>query len=145
MHWSTRWPRRTLANLDRDGRHPVGQIDTVMSCCQQTLQDRRLATHVSAFDATGTAVINASRLAMGTLTERGAPPWHPAPPEVGARCARAAGACRSRCRSGNGGRRGSAAWLTADTALVPGCQAAVRFPLAGPAGGEPKTGSRGRA
>ncbi len=71
-------------------------VDTVMSYCQYTLQDRRLARHVDAFTAVGAAVINASPLAMGALTERGAPPWHPAAPQVLARCSRAARACRAR-------------------------------------------------
>ena len=75
------------------GRVPV---DTVMSYCQYTLQDRRLATYVDAFTATGAAVINASPLAMGALTERGAPPWHPAAPQVLVGCSRAARACRAR-------------------------------------------------
>jgi L-galactose dehydrogenase len=71
-------------------------VDTVMSYCQYTLQDRRLASYVDAFTATGAAVINASPLAMGALTDRGAPPWHPAAPQVLARCTRAASACRAR-------------------------------------------------
>lgn len=71
-------------------------VDTVMSYCQYTLQDRRLARHVDAFIAMGAAVINASPLAMGALTERGAPPWHPAASQVLVGCSRAARACRAR-------------------------------------------------
>lgn len=71
-------------------------VDTVMSYCQYTLQDRRLADCVKEFAVAGAATINASPLAMGALTSRGAPPWHPAPPEILARCARAAAACRAR-------------------------------------------------
>jgi L-galactose dehydrogenase len=71
-------------------------IDTVLSYCQYTLQDRRLATYAEPFTAAGAGVINASPLAMGALTGLGAPPWHPAPPEVLARCAQAARACRTR-------------------------------------------------
>ena len=74
----------------------LAPVDTVMSYCQYTLQDRRLAARVREFAAVGAATINASPLAMGALTSRGAPPWHPAPPEVLARCARAAAACRER-------------------------------------------------
>jgi L-galactose dehydrogenase len=69
-------------------------VDTVMSYCQYTLQDRRLAPCVKEFAAAGAATINASPLAMAALTSRGAPSWHPAPAEVLARCARAAGACQ---------------------------------------------------
>lgn len=71
-------------------------VDTVMSYCQYTLQDRRLAASVKEVAAAGAATINASPLAMGALTSRGAPAWHPAPPEVLARCAEAAAACRER-------------------------------------------------
>ena len=46
------------------------------------------------FAAVGAATINASPLAMGALTCRGAQPWHPASAEVLARCARAAAACQ---------------------------------------------------
>lgn len=71
-------------------------VDTVMSYCQHTLQNRGLAARAPEFTATGAAVINASPLAMGALTNRGAPPWHPAPAEVLLRCARAASLCRQR-------------------------------------------------
>ena len=74
----------------------VAPVDTVMSYCQYTLQDRRLAASVNEFAAAGAATINASPLAMGALTSRGGPPWHPAPPEVLARCSRASAACQVR-------------------------------------------------
>jgi L-galactose dehydrogenase len=67
-----------------------------MSYCQYTVQDRRLAARAPAFAAAGVALINASPLGMGALTDRGAPPWHPAQVQVLARCARAAAACRER-------------------------------------------------
>ena len=69
------------------------KLDTVMSYCQYTLQDRRLAAWHERFDELGTAVINASPLGMGALTTRGAPAWHPAPTQVLERCAAAAAAC----------------------------------------------------
>jgi aryl-alcohol dehydrogenase-like predicted oxidoreductase len=71
-------------------------VDTVMSYCQYTLQDRRLAARAADFTATGAALISASPLAMGALTDRGAPAWHPAPPEVLRRCGQAAAVCRER-------------------------------------------------
>jgi L-galactose dehydrogenase len=71
-------------------------VDTVMSYCQYTLQDRRLAASAAHFTAAGAAIINASPLAMGALTSRGAPPWHPAPPQVREFCARAAALCQER-------------------------------------------------
>jgi L-galactose dehydrogenase len=71
-------------------------VDTIMSYCQHTLQNQRLAARAPEFTTAGAAVINASPLAMGALTSRGAPPWHPAPAEVLARCAQAASLCRQR-------------------------------------------------
>jgi L-galactose dehydrogenase len=71
-------------------------IDTVMSYCEYTLQDRRLTSSAADFTAAGAAIINASPLAMGALTSRGAPPWHPAPPGVLALCAQAAALCQQR-------------------------------------------------
>lgn len=69
------------------------KVDTVMSYCRYTLQDRRLAAWHARFDELGTAVINASPLGMGALTTRGAPQWHPASAEVLEHCAAAAAAC----------------------------------------------------
>ncbi|WP_405089914.1 aldo/keto reductase [Micromonospora sp. NBC_01392] len=57
-------------------------LDTVLSYCRYTLLDRALATAEPEFTARGTAVLNASPLAMGLLSRRGAPDWHPAPPEL---------------------------------------------------------------
>ncbi len=71
-------------------------VDTIMSYCQHTLQNQRLAARAPELAAAGAAVINASPLAMGALTNRGAPQWHPAPAEVLARCAQAAWLCRHR-------------------------------------------------
>lgn len=71
-------------------------VDTVMSYCQYTLQDRRLAQRSPALGRAGTAVVNASPLAMGALTGRGPAFWHPAPAPVLERCAAAAALCRAR-------------------------------------------------
>jgi L-galactose dehydrogenase len=71
-------------------------VDTAMSYCHYSVQDRRLAGRAAEFAAAGAALINASPLAMGALTDRGAPPWHPAPARVLERCARAAARCRER-------------------------------------------------
>lgn len=71
-------------------------VDTVMSYCQYTLQDRRLAQREPEFTRVGTAVINASPLGMGALTERGPAAWHPAAAPVLERCAAAAALCRAR-------------------------------------------------
>lgn len=71
-------------------------VDTVMSYCQYTLQDRRLAAWKVTLAEQGVGVINASPMAMGALTSRGAPSWHPAPAAVLARCAEAAAVCGGR-------------------------------------------------
>ncbi|HET7016144.1 MAG TPA: aldo/keto reductase [Streptosporangiaceae bacterium] len=71
-------------------------VDTVMSYCQYTLQDRRLAARAPEFSAAGAALINASPLGMGALTDRGAPAWHPARTDVLACCAQAAAVCAQR-------------------------------------------------
>lgn len=58
-------------------------IDAVLSYCHGNLMDRTLFhSALPAFEARGQAVINASTLHMGVLTNSGPPPWHPAPPEV---------------------------------------------------------------
>jgi L-galactose dehydrogenase len=54
-------------------------VDTIMSYCQHTLQNQRLPARAPELAAAGAAVM-----------------WHPAPAEVLARCAQAAGLCRHR-------------------------------------------------
>jgi L-galactose dehydrogenase len=71
-------------------------VDTVLSYCRYTLLDRALAAAAPGFAAAGTAVMNASPLAMGLLSRRGAPDWHPAPPEVRLAAAAAADRCAER-------------------------------------------------
>jgi L-galactose dehydrogenase len=71
-------------------------VDTIISYCQYTLQNRRLAAWRDRFARHGTAVITASPLSMGALTNRGAPSWHPAPEDILRRCAEAAALCRDR-------------------------------------------------
>lgn len=62
----------------------AGQVhlDTVLSHCRYTLLDRTLLRWAPRFHAGGTAVINASPLAMGLLSGTEAPGWHPAPAPV---------------------------------------------------------------
>lgn len=71
-------------------------VDTVMSYCQYTLQDRRLGRWSPHFAQDGAALVNASPLAMGALTDRGPSSWHPASGPVLERCAAAAALCRAR-------------------------------------------------
>ncbi|MBS2965888.1 aldo/keto reductase [Actinocrinis puniceicyclus] len=72
------------------------EVDTIMSYCQYTLQDRRLTPWLRRFAAQGIGVINAAPLAMGALTPQGPPPWHPARAAVLKHCAAAARLCAAR-------------------------------------------------
>jgi L-galactose dehydrogenase len=65
-------------------------LDTILSYCRYTLLDQAIEDWLPFFQERGTAVLNASPLAMGALTARGAPDWHPAPRAVLECCARAA-------------------------------------------------------
>lgn len=65
-------------------------VDTVLSYCRYSLLDDALTDWLAFFQRRAVAVMNASPLAMGALTGRGAPSWHPAPTEVLARAAQAA-------------------------------------------------------
>jgi L-galactose dehydrogenase len=72
------------------------RLDTILSYCHYSLNDILLSALLPYLTEKGVGVINASPLSMGLLTERGAPDWHPAPPELKAACARAAAHCRTR-------------------------------------------------
>ena len=71
-------------------------VDTILTYCRYNLQDTSLARWMPAFTQRGVGVINASVLAMGALTNRGAPPWHPAPASLLEVCAKAAKLCDER-------------------------------------------------
>lgn len=71
------------------------EVDTVLSYCHYTLNDTALTDLLPYLHCKGVGIINASPLSMGLLTLRGAPGWHPAPPEIQAACARAARFCRA--------------------------------------------------
>ena len=73
------------------GRAPV---DTVLSYCHYTLQNRTLAAHLPFFAERDIGVLNASPFGMGLLTDAGPPGWHPAPPELRHACAEVAAFCR---------------------------------------------------
>lgn len=72
-----------------------GGVDVALSYCHYCLNDTTLADALPDLTRAGAAVINAAPLAMGLLTRRGPPPWHPAPPLLKAAARRAAQeACR---------------------------------------------------
>ncbi len=65
-------------------------IDTILSYCHYSLNDRGLETLLGLCEQKGIGVINASPLSMGLLSQKGPPSWHPATEEIKAACRRAA-------------------------------------------------------
>lgn len=76
-------------------RVPPGTVETVLSFCHYCLNDDALADYVAYFEAHEVGIINASPLAMGMLSERGAPAWHPASTELKQYAQQAAAFCKS--------------------------------------------------
>lgn len=76
-------------------RSAPGVVETVLSFCRYGLNDTALAALDRFFRERQIAVINASPTGMGLLTERGVPPWHPAPPAMVAGARRAIDYCRA--------------------------------------------------
>ncbi|HSQ54662.1 MAG TPA: aldo/keto reductase, partial [Gemmata sp.] len=105
---------RVLQELKREGKtrfigmscYPLGllkqaiercDLDVVISYAHCNLFNSRLLTELLPVAQTrGTGVLNASPLAMGLLTNNGPQPWFPGPPEIIARCRKAAELCRDR-------------------------------------------------
>jgi L-galactose dehydrogenase len=87
----TGFPVEALISVAR--RH---RIDTVMSYCNYTIQNRNLEPWLDDFTAEGIGVMNASPFGMGLLTNRGVPAWHLAPAAVVAACTEAAALCAAR-------------------------------------------------
>jgi L-galactose dehydrogenase len=73
-------------------------IDAVLTYCHHDLLSDDAAPLVAAAAQRGIAVVNASTLHMGVLTNSGPPAWHPAPPAVLAAGRAAADLCRARGR-----------------------------------------------
>lgn len=78
---------------------PAGTVESALSFCHYTLQDDSLADYLDFFEEHEVGVINASPFAMGLLTERGAPAWHPAPKPLQDVCRKAAEYCKSKGKS----------------------------------------------
>jgi L-galactose dehydrogenase len=72
------------------------KVDTILTYCRYNLQDRSFADWLPTFQSRDVGIVNASVLAMGALTTRGAPSWHPASAVLLETCARAAQLCRDR-------------------------------------------------
>lgn len=72
------------------------QLDVILSYCHYALNDVSLQDILPVLHEKNVGVVNASPLAMGLLTLRGAPDWHPACDEVKAVCAKAAQHCEQK-------------------------------------------------
>lgn len=72
-------------------------VDTILSYCHYNLLNTRMDDVLTPFaQANSIGLINASALHMGVLTERGGPPWHPAPKEVHGAAKRILEVCQRR-------------------------------------------------
>lgn len=70
-----------------------GVVESVLNFCHYSLNDDKLTDFLDFFEECGIGVINASPFAMGLLTQRGIPDWHPAPKPLVEACKRAAVYC----------------------------------------------------
>jgi aryl-alcohol dehydrogenase-like predicted oxidoreductase len=75
---------------------PLVEADVILSYCHYSLNDTSLLDLLPMLEARGIGLVNASPLSMGLLSLRGAPDWHPAPPELKAACRKAAECCAAR-------------------------------------------------
>lgn len=69
------------------------EIDAVLSYCHYTLLDTTLLDFLPELEKRQIGVINASPLAMGLLTKKGPPEWHPASEPLRRACAEAVRLC----------------------------------------------------
>ncbi len=70
------------------------KLDTILSYCRYSLNDTSLLEILPYLAEKKIGIMNASPLSMGLLTDRGAPDWHPAAPEIKEACHKAAEFCR---------------------------------------------------
>lgn len=74
---------------------PEGTVESVLNFCHYTLNDDKLVDFLDYFEEKGIGVINASPFAMGLLSQRGVPEWHPAPAALVEACRKASDYCLS--------------------------------------------------
>ncbi len=72
-----------------------GTVESILNFCHYCLNDNKLEDYLDYFEAKGAGIINASPFAMGLLSQRGAPEWHPAPAPLIEACAKAADYCKA--------------------------------------------------
>lgn len=70
------------------------KINTVLTYCRACVHDNGLQEYIPFFQERGIGIINASPIAMGLLSNRGPPDWHPATKDIKDACAKAASSCR---------------------------------------------------
>lgn len=73
-----------------------GTVESVLNFCHYCLNDDKLADYLDYFESRGIGIINASPLAMGLLSNRGIPAWHPAPQSLVEACRQAVAHCQAR-------------------------------------------------
>ena len=73
-----------------------GTVECILNFCHYTLNDTLLADYLGFFEMNGIGVINASPFAMGLLSRRGAPDWHPATWALREACKKAADYCEQK-------------------------------------------------
>lgn len=73
-----------------------GTVESVLNFCHYCLNDDKLTDYLDYFEQRGIGIINASPLAMGLLSQRGVPDWHPAPKPLVEVCKQAAEYCNTK-------------------------------------------------
>ena len=73
-----------------------GTVESVLNFCHYCLNDEKLGDYLDYFEERGIGVINASPFAMGLLSSRGAPDWHPAPEALKEACRKAVRHCAAK-------------------------------------------------
>ncbi|WP_019640515.1 aldo/keto reductase [Paenibacillus fonticola] len=74
---------------------PQIDVDLILSYCHYCLNDTSLLELLPLVEARGIGLVNASPLAMGLLSLRGTPEWHPASSRLKTVCKQAAEYCAS--------------------------------------------------
>lgn len=77
-------------------RIPQGTVESVLCFCHYCLNDDMLIDYFDYFENKGIGIINASPFAMGLLSKRGVPDWHPAPKALVEACQKATEHCEAK-------------------------------------------------
>lgn len=77
-------------------RVPEGTVESVLCFCHYCLNDDMLVDYFDYFESKGIGIINASPFAMGLLSKRGVPDWHPAPKALVEACQKATEHCEAK-------------------------------------------------